>query len=82
MLVGYTNADMTEDVDSKKSTSGYLTTFVGGALSWQSKLQICIALSTTEAKYIVTFEVDKEIKYMKNLLHELSHVQRNICSLL
>ena len=36
ILVGYVDADMAGDVDSRKSTSGYLITFVGGAVSWQS----------------------------------------------
>lgn len=39
VLEGYTDADMAGDVDSRKSTSGYLFTFAGGAVSWQSKLQ-------------------------------------------
>ncbi|PKI64685.1 hypothetical protein CRG98_014901 [Punica granatum] len=38
-LVGYTNADMAGDIDSRKFTSGYLMTFAGGAISWQSRLQ-------------------------------------------
>ena len=38
MLVGYTDVDMVGDVDSRKSTSGYLITFSGGAVSWQSRL--------------------------------------------
>ena len=32
MLIGYTDADMTGDVDSRKSTTGYLMTFSGGAV--------------------------------------------------
>ena len=46
LLVGYTDADMAGDVDTRKSTSGYLITFAGGAVAWQSRLQKCIALST------------------------------------
>ena len=34
VLVGFTNADMVGDVDSRKSTSSYLITFSGGAVSW------------------------------------------------
>lgn len=37
-LIGYTDADMAGDFDSRKSTSGYLITFSGGAVSWKSKL--------------------------------------------
>ena len=43
---------MARDVDSRKSTLGYLTTFIGGAVSWQPKLQKCEALSTNEVEYI------------------------------
>ncbi|RDX90095.1 hypothetical protein CR513_28079, partial [Mucuna pruriens] len=52
MLVGYSNSDMVEDIDSKKSTLGYLIKFVGGVVTWQSKLQKCVALSTTKAEFI------------------------------
>lgn len=37
LLEGYTDADMTGDVDSRKSTLGYLMSYSGGAVSWQSK---------------------------------------------
>lgn len=36
---------MAGDVDSRKSTSGYLITFASGAVSWQSKLQKCVGCS-------------------------------------
>ena len=38
VLCGYIDANMAGDVDTKKSTSGYMMTFAGGAVSWQSKL--------------------------------------------
>ena len=46
MLIAYTDANMAGDVDSRKSISGYLITYAGGAVSWQSKLQKYVALST------------------------------------
>ncbi|GMH23047.1 hypothetical protein Nepgr_024890 [Nepenthes gracilis] len=49
-LVRYTDADMAGDVDSRKSTSGYLIKYAGGTVSWQFKLQKCVALSTTKAE--------------------------------
>jgi len=75
VLVGYTDADLAGDIDSQKSTSGYLTTFVGGAVSWQSKLQKCVALSTSEAEYIAATEASKEIIWMRNFLLELGYEQ-------
>ncbi|KAK9697582.1 hypothetical protein RND81_08G046600, partial [Saponaria officinalis] len=59
----------------KKSTSGYLTTFAGGAVSWQSKLQKCVTLSTTEAEYIAAAEACKEMLLLKNFLLELGQKQ-------
>ena len=60
MLDGCLDSDMAGDVDSRKSISGYLMTFAGGAVTWQSKLQKCIALSTTETKFIAITEACKE----------------------
>ena len=71
MLVGCTNANMVGDVDSKKPTFGYLITFSRGAVSCQSRLQKCVALSTIEAEYIAITEASKELLWMKKLLQEL-----------
>ena len=56
MLNGYTDSDMAGDVDSRKSISGFMMTFTGGAIPWQSKLHKCVALSTIEAEYIAITE--------------------------
>ena len=61
VLQGYGDADYAGDRDSRKSTSGYLVTFAGGVVSWQSKLQKCISLSTTEAEYRVAAEACTEV---------------------
>lgn len=71
ILEGYTDADMAGYLDSRKSTSGYVFTFSGGAFSWQSKLQKCVALSTTEAEYIAAVEASKEMLWLKRFLQEL-----------
>ncbi|KAL5713859.1 hypothetical protein ACHQM5_015896 [Ranunculus cassubicifolius] len=62
---------MAGDIDSMKSTSGYLFTFAGGAVSWQAKLQKCVALSTTEAEYIAVTECCKEMRWLKRFFKEL-----------
>ena len=66
---------MAGDLNSRKSTFGCLFTFVGGAISWQSKLQNCVALSTTEAEYIAANEAGKEMFWMKRFLQELCLMQ-------
>ena len=52
MLEGFTNFDMSSDVDSNRSILGYVMTYAGGVVSWQSRLQKVVALSTTEAEYM------------------------------
>jgi len=74
-LVGYTDSDMAGDVDSRKSTSGYLIKFAGGVVAWQSRLQRCVALSTTEAEFIAITEACKELIWFKKFLQELGFVQ-------
>lgn len=75
-MFGYTDADMARDIDFRKSTSGYLIIFSGGAVSWQSKLQKSAALSTTKAEFIVATEACKEMLCMKIFLHELGQQQQ------
>ncbi|XP_048323873.2 retrovirus-related Pol polyprotein from transposon TNT 1-94 [Ziziphus jujuba] len=77
ILEGYTDADMAGDPDNRKSTSGYLYTFAGGAVSWQSRLQKCVALSTTEAEYIAAAEAGKEMLWLKRFLTELGIKQED-----
>ena len=76
-LEGYTDSDMAGGLDCKKSTSRYLFTFAGGAISWQSKIQKCVSLSTTKAEYIATTEIGKEMLWMKRFLQELGLKQRD-----
>ena len=44
-----------------------------GAVSWSSKLQSVVALSSTEAEYMAAVEAGKELKWMRSLLGEFGH---------
>lgn len=48
---GYTNADWAGDVDTQRSTLGYILNVGSGAISWSSKRQPTMALSSCEAEY-------------------------------
>ena len=65
MIEGVTATNMVGDVDTRKSTTGYLYTFTGVAVSWVSRLQKIVALSTTRAEYIATTEACKEMLWMQ-----------------
>ena len=72
--IGYTDSDFQSDIDSRKSTSGYVFTFGGGDISWQSVEQSSIADSTMEAEYIAASEATKEAVWLKNFLMDLEVV--------
>ena len=76
-LVGYLDSDIVGDIDSKKSTSGYLINFAEGVVAWKSRLQRCVALSTTEAKFIAITDACKELLWLKKFLQELGFRQDN-----
>ncbi|KAI4338352.1 hypothetical protein L6164_016691 [Bauhinia variegata] len=76
VLHGYIDSDLAGDVDTRKSTSGYLVTFARGAVAWQSKLQKCVALSSTKAEFIATTEACKELLWMKKFMYEHGFTQK------
>ena len=51
-LLGYADANWASNVNNCKSTSGYIFTLGGSAISWSSKKQTTVALSSTEAEYM------------------------------
>jgi len=63
-------------LDGRKTTSNYVFTFAGGAVSWQPKLQKCVTLSTIEVEYVVVVESWKEMLWMKRFLQELGLKQK------
>ena len=67
----YSDADHDGCKDAGRSTGGYLVNIGTGAVSWSSKLQSIVALSTTEAEYIAAVSAGKEIRWMRNLLYEM-----------
>jgi hypothetical protein len=70
-LLSYADSDWASDMNDCKSMSSYVFTLGGGAISWSSKKQSTIALSSTEAKYITGAHTAKEAIWLRLLLSEL-----------
>ena len=62
----------------RKFTIGYVFTLAGRTMSWSSKLQTIVALSTTEAEYIVATQVCMEAIWIPKLMEEPGHKQKKI----
>ena len=69
-LAGYSNADWAGSVDDKKSTSGGCFYHGNNLVSWMSKKQNSVSLSTAEAEYIATRSCCTQLLWMKKQLHD------------
>ena len=74
-LLGYVDPDFSGDIDNRKSTTRFVFTLGGTAISWASNLQKIITLSTTEAKYVATTVVGNEMIWLHGFLDELGKKQ-------
>ena len=70
-LKAYCDADYAGDIDTRKSTTGYVFMMNGGAISWNSKRQPTVAVSTTETEYMAAAAAVKEGLWMRKLLESL-----------
>ena len=70
-VIGYSDADFAGDTATRRSTSGFVFMLCGGAISWRSKLQPSVSLSTCEAELVALSECAREAVWVKHLLQEL-----------
>ena len=75
-LEGYCDSDWAADKDTRRSVTGYVFTINGDPISWQSKLQPTVALSTTEAEYMAVGAAVQEAIFLKRLLASLGFKQQ------
>lgn len=71
-LRGFTDSSWADDLETRRSTSGFVFNIGSGAISWSSKRQPTVALSTCEAEYMAQTVAAKEAIWLRQLLQELS----------
>ena len=62
---------MASDRDNTRSTIGYVFTVGGITVSWVSKIQSVVAISTTKAEYVAATEASKEMIWLQRFMDEL-----------
>ena len=70
-LMGYTDSDWAGSLDDRKSTCGYIFCLGTKPISWSSKKQKTVALSSAEAEYITATDAACEVVWLKRLIEDL-----------
>ena len=78
LIEGFIDTDFGGDVDTHRSTMGFVFSMHGGPISWRSYLQPITALSTIEAEYIEVTEAAKEALWLKGLTLEMGLEQEAV----
>ena len=73
--IGFVDANYAAYKDTRKSTSGFVFTMAGSPVSWRSKQQATVALSTTEAKYIALSRAAQQAQWMHSWCEEIGYPQ-------
>ena len=74
-LEAYSDSDWAGCVETRKSTSGHVCRLGNNTISWRSKKQPIVALSSTEAEYIALCAATQEVVWMRRLLEGVAHAQ-------
>lgn len=70
-LISYSDSDWAEDRDDRHSTSGFVFLMAGGAISWASRRQPTISLSSTEAEYKAASDTCRQLIWLRTFGDEL-----------
>ena len=76
-VIVFSDADWAGDIVERKSTSGYVFQICGGTVSWRSKRQGIVALSSTEAEYIALSFAAQELMWLRSFLKDLGYEQQS-----
>ncbi len=75
-LVGYCDADWADDLEDRRSTTRFVFMMGGGTISWSSKRQPTIVLSTTEVEYMASMQATKEAIWIAKFMKELGYMKK------
>ncbi|XP_052477147.1 secreted RxLR effector protein 161-like [Gossypium raimondii] len=75
-LIGFTDSDFAGDTNDWKSTSGYVFMLGSGAISWSSKKQSIVTLSTTKVEYVTATTCATQAIWLRNILADVFFPQK------
>lgn len=77
-LICYCDSDWASDIDTRRSVTGYVFLLQGGPVSWCSRRQPTVALSTTEAEYMGLSTSLQEAMWLLQLQAELDACEQKV----
>lgn len=80
-LLGYTDSDWASCADDRKSLSTNVFSLGSGVVSWSSKKQSTVALSSTEGEYIASTTATCQAIWLRRILEDLGFIQREATTL-
>ena len=74
-VYGYYDASFADDVDTRRSTMGYIMFFEGCAISWHSKLHSYVTTSSNHSEYCAAAKCARESKFLQMMMTELGYAR-------
>jgi ribosomal protein L24 len=71
-IKSYSDSDYCADKETRRSITGFIVYLMGVPISWKSKGQRGVVLSTTEAEYVAISETVREIKFIIQILESMA----------
>jgi Reverse transcriptase (RNA-dependent DNA polymerase) len=71
-IVGYSDSNYASNKDTRRSVSGFAVYYMGGLISWKSKAQNCVTMSSTEAEYVAMSSCAMEMMFIKQVVESIT----------
>jgi hypothetical protein len=76
-LSGYTDSDFAGSLDDRKSTSGHVFQLGTNLISWASKKQPIVSISSAEAEYVAATSASCQAVWLRRILKDMSHTEKD-----
>jgi hypothetical protein len=70
-IQGFSDSNFASDKDTRRSVTGFAIFYAGTLVSWKSKAQQCVTLSTTEAEYVAASQCANEMEFVRLVLQSV-----------
>jgi len=77
-IIGFCDADWAGNLEDRRSVTGYIFNYQNDSISWASKKQPTITISTTEAEYMSLAAATQEVIWLRDFFYEIMFVREKL----